>query len=139
MGPIWDLYGTYMGPIWDLNIAYDSGGRVPKDGWVINYNDYVGADPWSMPFWWPRLLEDPLFRAAVKDRWFELRNGVMNTSSLRSRVDQAADFLTENEAITRNYNKWGVNISVDYNASVSSLKSFLEERASWMDGEISNF
>ncbi|MCB0622841.1 MAG: CotH kinase family protein, partial [Saprospiraceae bacterium] len=60
-----------MGPIWDLNIGFDTGDRVPWDGWVIHYNQYVGQDAWMVPFWWPRLLEDPLFRQAVKARWTE--------------------------------------------------------------------
>jgi hypothetical protein len=48
-----------MGPVWDLDIAFDNGDRIPANDWVIHYNKYVSQDPWMVPFWWPRLLEDP--------------------------------------------------------------------------------
>ncbi|MEQ8549762.1 MAG: CotH kinase family protein [Cyclobacteriaceae bacterium] len=123
-----------MGPIWDLNIGYSNGDRVPMDGWVINYNQYVEGDAWMMPFWWPRLLEDPIFRTALKSRWNNLRSSTLSTSSLLSMVDVSADYLKNNGSIERNYTKW--NIGVDYDGSISSMKSFLEQRTQWMDSEI---
>ena len=128
-----------MGPVWDLNIGYDNGGRVPIDGWVMNYNQYVGSDAWMVPFWWPRLMEDPTFRAAVKVRWHSLRGGIMSTASLKGMVDATAGYLIENGAISRNYDRWGKAIGVDYDASILSLKAYLEERTRWMDGQIANF
>jgi hypothetical protein len=128
-----------MGPIWDLNIGYDSGDRVPLDGWVINYNDYVDRDAWMMPFWWPRLMEDPLFRAAIKARWEVLRTGILSTAAILGAVDEAANYLKSNGAIQRNYFVWDAGLSVDYDESIQHLKSFLEQRAAWMDGQISSF
>lgn len=128
-----------MGPIWDLNIGYDSGDRVPFDDWVINYNNYVSQDAWMMPFWWPRLMEDPIFRSALKVRWEELRAGVLSTQELLGLVDRTAGYLKDNGAVRRNYNLWDAGLMVDYDASIGSLKSFLEQRAGWMDGEISSF
>ncbi len=128
-----------MGPVWDLNIGYDTGDRVPFDDWVINYNHFVNNDPWMMPFWWPRLMEDPIFRSALKARWTELRSSVLRTEELLGMVDQTASYLQENEAVKRNYIKWDVGLSIDYEASIKSLKSFLEVRTQWMDGEISSF
>ena len=128
-----------MGPVWDLNIGYDSGDRVPFDDWVINYNNFVSRDAWMMPFWWPRLMEDPIFRSALKVRWAELRSGALSTSEILSIVDQTADYLKKNNAVNRNYTIWDSGLSVDYNASIESLKSYLEERTQWMDGEISLF
>lgn len=127
-----------MGPIWDLNIGYDGGDRIPIDDWVINYNIHVSQDAWMMPFWWPRLLEDPIFREAVKNRWTSLRSNVLSTSAILTLVDNTADYLVENEAVERNYERWNA-IPVDYNASIQSLKDYLEFRASWMDGEIGSF
>jgi len=128
-----------MGPVWDLNIGYDNGGRVPIDGWVMNYNQYVESDAWMVPFWWPRLMEDPKFRAAVKIRWNSLRGGIMSTASLTAMVDATASYLIENGAVDRNYDRWGKAIGVDYDASIASLKTYLEERTQWMDGQISAF
>ncbi len=128
-----------MGPIWDLNIGYDTGDRVPFDDWVINYNSFVYNDPWMMPFWWPRLMEDPIFRSALKVRWTELRSSALSSDELLNMVDNTANYLQENGAVNRNYIKWGVGFNIDYEASIESLKSFLEERTQWMDGEILSF
>jgi hypothetical protein len=128
-----------MGPVWDLNIGYDTGDRVPIDGWVINYNDYVDSDAWMMPFWWPRLLEDQVFRTAVKDRWNELRGNTLSTSRLQSLVDQNATYLSDNGAVDRNYTVWTLPTPVNYAASIESLKAYLENRTLWMDQEIQSF
>jgi hypothetical protein len=128
-----------MGPVWDLDIGYDTGDRVPFDGWVINYNRFVSRDAWMVPFWWPRLMEDPVFRSALKARWTELRSSVLRTEELINMVDQIADYLQANGAVSRNYIKWDAGLGVDYEASIESLKSFLRDRTQWMDGEIASF
>ena len=126
-----------MGPVWDLNIAYNNGGRIPMDDWVINYNDYVQQDAWMMPFWWPRLMEDPLFRNALKTRWSSLRLNTLSNAELLYLVDQTSAYLQNNGAVDRNYNKWDQGIGVNYSSSVEDLKSYLEARAQWMDQVIS--
>lgn len=126
-----------MGPVWDMNIGFYTGDRIPLDDWVINYNNYVSGDAWMMPFWWPRLLEDPQFRAQVKARWQNLRGNVLSTNNLHLLVDQTSDYLIDNGAIKRNETVW--SIGLDYNQSIQDLKNYLSERTSWMDGEISGF
>lgn len=126
-----------MGPVWDLNIAYNNGGRIPMDDWVINYNDHVQQDAWMMPFWWPRMMEDPLFRSALKERWSGLRLSALSNIELLYLVNQTAAYLEDNGAVQRNYNKWDQGIGVDYTSSIESMKSYLETRAQWMDDVIS--
>lgn len=126
-----------MGTVWDMNIGFDNTDRIPLNDWVINYNNYVSQDAWMMPFWWPRLLEDPQFRAVVKARWNELRPNVLSTSNLQRIVDDAANNLLINGAVDRNYTRW--DIPVDYNARINNLNTYLAERTEWMDGEIANF
>jgi len=128
-----------MGPVWDFNIGYDTGDRIPWDDWVINYNNYVNGDAWMMPFWWPRLMEDPIFRSAVKVRWTQLRGDVLSNSSILGLVDNTANHLKTNGAVQRNYDVWDKGIGVDYDGSVQSLKDFLNYRLDWMDGQISGF
>ena len=128
-----------MGPIWDLNIGFDSGDRIPWDGWVYNYNNYVGQDAWMVHFWWPRLMSDPQFRAQVKSRWLELRAGALSNAVLLRSIDEAANYLIENGAASRNYIKWDVEIGVDYQASIQSVKDYIEFRTQWMDGVIGGF
>lgn len=84
-------------------------------------------------------MEDPLFRRALKTRWAELRFDVLSTAELLNLVDQTAGYLQENGAVNRNYTLWDAGLDVDYEAGIESLKSYLEERTQWMDGEISSF
>jgi hypothetical protein len=128
-----------MGPIWDLNIGYDSGDRIPWDGWVYDYNTYVETDPWLVPFWWTRLMTDPVFTARVKSRWEALRAGALSTSMLSQSIDEASGFLIDNGAIERNYNRWQLEGGVDYGSAISQLKEYIEFRTNWMDGEIGGF
>jgi hypothetical protein len=128
-----------MGPVWDMDIGFDSGDRVPMNNWVINYNTYTSSDAWMMPFWWPRLLSDPQFKSAVKLRWTALRADQLSNSKLLQRVTDAATLLKENGAVKRNYDKWDQGIGVDYDASVTKLKNFLQQRAEWMDATIGQF
>jgi len=125
-----------MGPIWDFNIGFDGSDRVPDNDWVINYSRYVDQDAWMVPFWWPRLLSDPIFQTALKSRWQELRGSVLQTSELTNLVDQDANYLINNGAIDRNQQKWG---SANYRESIESLKNYLERRTTWMDSQISSF
>lgn len=126
-----------MGPIWDLNIGYNRQGRVPFDDWIINYNNHVAQDAWMVPFWWPRLLEDPIFRQRLQQRWQFLRGQALATSSVIGLVDQTANFLIDNGAIERNYARW-TGIEVNYNEAVDLLKEYLRNRLAWMDQTIGN-
>lgn len=125
-----------MGPVWDMNIGFDEGGRIPMNDWVVNYNDYVNDDPWMVPFWWDRLLDDPQFRQKVKTRWQTLRQSELSPSSLQKVVDDAVRYLQDNGAIERNYAKWDQGIGVNYEQSIQNLKQYLTDRSSWMDSEL---
>ncbi len=133
-----------LGPVWDFNIGFDDmdsglGRRIPWDDWVMNGNQYFDeGEIWMIPFWWARLMRDPLFRQALKKRWSDLRATVLDTQALLERVDVNAAELRENGAIDRNFARWGEGFDIDYDASIESLKRFLAERAGWMDGEISS-
>jgi hypothetical protein len=128
-----------MGPVWDLNIGFDSGDRIPWHGWVYQYNTYVEQDAWMVHFWWPRLMQDPVFTAALKTRWQALRSGPLSNSNVIGKVGETANYLKVNGAVSRNYEVWDAGIGVDYNASVASLREFLEYRLSWMDEQIAAF
>jgi hypothetical protein len=121
------------GPVWDMNIGFNEGYRLPDDAWVYDYNKYVQGDMWSMPFWWPKLMEDPLFKSEVRNRWKTLRAEDWSDESLMNMVDNKANYLIKNGAIQRNMKKWHSKKTYDYQKSISSLKEFLSKRAKWMD------
>ena len=103
-----------------------------------NLNNSTSSN-WMMPFWWPRLMKDPIFRSALKTRWTELRSSILSTDELLSMVDQTASYLQGNGAVNRNYTIWDAGIGLNYESSIESLKSYLESRTQWMDGEIYSF
>ncbi len=82
-------------------------------------------------------MEDPQFTGLLKDRWSELRSNAVSLGELNWMVDMAAGRLRNNEAAKRNYYKWDQQIGIDWESSIQELKSYLEERVLWMDGEIS--
>ncbi len=127
-----------MGPIWDLNIGYNRQSRVPFNDWIANYNVHVSQDAWMVPFWWPRLLQDPAFKQRLKERWQSLRGDELSNATVLGKVQDTADYLVDNGAIERNYNRWN-GIAVDYDQSISDLKSYLENRLQWIDNQVSGF
>ncbi|MFT5021869.1 MAG: hypothetical protein ACI834_000543, partial [Colwellia sp.] len=127
-----------MGPIWDLNIGYNRQGRVPFNDWIANYNTYVQQDAWMVPFWWPRLLQDPVFKTALKSRWQELRAGSLSNNQVLGLIDSTSKYLQDNGAIQRNFNKW-IGIPVDYPLAVSELRAYLVNRLKWMDQTIGTY
>lgn len=127
-----------MGPIWDLNIGYNRQNRIPFTDWIANYNNHVDRDPWMVPFWWPRLLEDPVFQQRLKQRWQALRSNQLSTATVLGLVQSTSNYLVENGAIERNYERWS-GVAVDYTQAVEELKNYLDNRLSWMDGQINAF
>ncbi len=127
-----------MGPTWDLNIGYGRQDQVPKDDWIVNYNQYKPKEPWLVPFWWSRLLEDPLFKKALKNRWTALRSNKLSDINVIGLVDKTSTHLISNGVVERNYKKW-TGIEVDYNKAISELKTYLEERLNWMDTTIETY
>jgi hypothetical protein len=128
-----------MGPIWDMDIGFDNGDRIPINDWVINYNQHVSQDAWMVCFWWPRLMEDPQFRKAVKERWNALRANELSDAKLTQLIDATVQLLKSNGAIERNYKIWDQGIGVNYDASISSFKNALQQRAAWMNSTIAQF
>ena len=128
-----------MGPVWDMNQGFDEGGRIPMNDWVANYNVHVKNDPWMVPFWWPRLLTDPVFKQAVKARWQDLRRGAWSATSLQQTVDEGVQVLNKNGAVARNYKLWDQGIGIKHEQSVQNLKSYMTERASWIDGQVGSW
>ncbi|MDX1638174.1 MAG: CotH kinase family protein [Balneolaceae bacterium] len=65
-----------MGPVWDFNLSLGNEGneyRRSPETWIYRYNEFIPNDLWLVHFWWPTLMQDPLFREKVKERWRELR------------------------------------------------------------------
>jgi hypothetical protein len=133
------------GPLWDYNIAWGNADYCQgylTSGWEINFNDYCGGE-WQNPFWWKRLLDDPLYANDVKCRWSTLRQTVLSDSALTSYIDSTAAYL-ETPAF-RHYEKWPILgnyvwpnhfIGQTYQEEINYLKTWIQNRTAWMDANM---
>jgi hypothetical protein len=135
------------GPLWDFNIAwgnsnYCQGGNT--SGWEINFNSVCGGGgELQNPFWWNRMLQDPLFANEVKCRWTTLRQSSLSDAALTSYIDSVATLLSVPAA--RHYQKWPILgayvwpnnfIGQTYQEEVNYLKTWIQNRTTWMDANM---
>ncbi|MEL7222292.1 MAG: hypothetical protein AAGJ93_13290 [Bacteroidota bacterium] len=64
-----------------------------------------------------------------------LRTNTLATATVENLVRQTADYLIDDGAIKRNYERW-FGINVDYNAEINAMVTYLQNRLDWMDGKI---
>lgn len=136
------------GPIWDFNLAfgnadYCSGGAV--NVWAYKFNERCPDDFWQVPFWWDRLLQDPAYVAKLKERWNNLRGGVLSNNAIQGKIDSYVAMMQETKAIENNFKRWDVLgiyvwpnnfVGNNYIEEVNYLRSWIEDRLSWLDGSI---
>jgi len=125
------------GPLWDFNL---STGNTEKNvsesykGWSFTTN--IIAE---------RLLKSPKFITHYKQRWTELREGVLSDNVIESRIDTAMELLSAGAA-NRNYQVWNVfGYSLQGN-EIADSKNHAEEvlyfrqwmlnRLQWIDSHI---
>ncbi|MCR4958192.1 MAG: CotH kinase family protein, partial [Prevotella sp.] len=83
----------FAGPVWDYNLAYGNcnfANANNLEAWC-----FEGASNNPTPALWQRLLQDPNFRKAVKQRYVELRKGVLSTEAINAYIDRQAQMLAE--------------------------------------------
>ena len=135
-----------MGPVWDFNISFGIGDYCegqPVAGWVKDFNQYCGGDSWVIHFWWEKICRDSLFQQRVAARWKQLRGTTWTDERLRGCVDSLTGVVSQAQA--RNFQRWPVlgqyvwpnaYIGQTWQQEVDYLKSWLIQRAEWMDGNI---
>lgn len=131
-----------MGPVWDYDIAWHNSDYCGGDqliGWAYQFP--CADDYWQIPFWWNRLLQDPLYASHLKCRWYQLRSNVLSNEYFNSYIDSIAAQL--DEAQFRNFVKWpilGIYVwpnpwpyPTTYAGEISNLKTWLSNRLAWLD------
>ena len=134
-----------MGPVWDFDIAWHNADYCEGDvtsGWAYEfpcYNDY-----WQVPFWWSRLLEDPLYRNNLACRWQNLRRNMLSNAWFDTYIDSISGQLME--AQQRNFTQWPIlgsyvwpnplPLASTYSGEVSNLKTWMHNRLSWLDANM---
>lgn len=133
------------GPVWDFDQALSNS----------TFNDGPNFQEWNItkslsevPFFWKKLFEEPVFRNQLSIRWTELRSDVFKTSRLNGFIDSVATTLDEAQA--RNFVRWktlgvelfrstpGFEDRITYQQEVNYLKTFLTNRLTWMDENLSS-
>ena len=81
----------FAGPVWDYNLAYGNCNFCNANN--IEAWCFEGGNTQSTPALWQRLLQDPSFRKAVKQRYFQLRKGILSQQAINRFIDQQAALL----------------------------------------------
>ena len=136
----------HMGPVWDFNIAFGIGDYCdagPYQGWAFDFNQQCPWDAWVIPFWWEKLMKDPLFKKKLADRWHFLRQNQWTNVKMLGKIDSMQTLLTQPQA--RNFTRWPVLgtyvwpnffIGQTWSSEVGYLRTWLTNRLFWMDGKI---
>jgi hypothetical protein len=132
------------GPVWDYDIAFGNANYCSANsttGWSYELGMVCPNEQKPVPFWWRRLLEDPVYQWMVRCRWEELRQGIFSTTSIHHYLDSMATHLEE--AQQRNFFTWPVlgaqtwtnpePIPPTYAAEIQARKTWIQARAEWLD------
>lgn len=79
------------GPVWDYNLAYGNCNfcnAANPEAWC-----FEGGNTQPTPALWQRLLQDPAFRKAVKERYQDLRKGPLSNEHINAYIDRHAKLL----------------------------------------------
>ncbi|MCK5442755.1 MAG: CotH kinase family protein [Maribacter sp.] len=137
-----------MGPIWDFNLAfgnadYCNGGDF--DVWAYTFNERCPGDFLVVPFWWHRLLQDPLFATQVKQRWQVLRGSTFSEAEIFSKLTDYTTLLNLDNGINNNFNTWGVLgnyvwpnnfVGNTHQEELEYLRQWIQNRLGWLDEAI---
>ena len=132
--------------LWDFNIAwgnanYYDGDRTDRWQYMLNVN-FTG-DNCPVPFYWYRLLQDPAYVDALRQRWQQYREGNHSDERLMHTIDSLTTLLQAHGAADRNERAWAVYTrsyiwpipyyATSYGDAVDHLKSWIERRLRFLD------
>lgn len=131
-----------MGPVWDYDIAWHNANYCNGEfytGWAYQFP--CSDDYWQVPFWWSRLLQDPLYASHLKCRWLQLRSTKLSDDYMMGYIDSLAYKI--DEAQFRNFITWPIigtyvwpnpwPYPESYAEEISVLKTWLLNRLEWID------
>lgn len=135
-----------MAPIWDYDLTFGNAdfcnGEL-TEGWQYNFNYVCGEDYWINPFWFPKMMEDSIFRQDLRCQWKKLRETSFHTDSIHSWINQTATKLYESQEW--NYRIWQTMgnyvwpnsfVGQTYQEEIDFLKSWITTRFNWLDANL---
>jgi hypothetical protein len=139
-----------MGPIWDFNGSLGNADYFESreiEGWHYENAEFPADNPNGF-HWYAQMLKDDTFQTRLRERWTTHRSGPWSDASFAADIDQVATLLAE--AQVRNFERWPVlgtqvwpndydaNGRQTYEEEVAYFKSWLTERAAWLDTQWMN-
>ncbi|MEK9913486.1 MAG: CotH kinase family protein, partial [Flavobacteriaceae bacterium] len=140
-----------MGPVWDFNLAYGNADYCAAeryDVWAYRLSERCPGDFYPVPFWWTRLMEDPSFKLAVRERYTVLRSGVLSDGAIASKIESYRELLDSSNNAGYNFTRWPILgewvwpnffVGQTYNEEVDYLKDWVLNRMAWLDEQIGSF
>lgn len=134
----------FAGPLWDYDVIAGVGSSSGFPNLAIEGFQYdsVASRFSSTADWFPRLIADPVFHAALVARWKELRAGVLSDAEITARITRLTEGLAA--AAERNFQRWD-NLTTrrvgvfdtpthaTWEAQVAGMRDWLIARAAWLD------
>ncbi|MBK8564163.1 MAG: CotH kinase family protein [Saprospiraceae bacterium] len=132
------------GPPWDFDLAFRNADY--SDGWLTTgwRYDWLANNTGLLPFYWQRIWQDTAFAQQAACRWHELREGPLHTDSLTAIISERAAALEGTQS--DNFTIWNIlgtyvwpnpqPIPQTYAEEISTLKTWISQRAAWMDANL---
>ena len=143
------------GPPWDFDLAF--GNAAGWNGYYTGYDQWTFKGPNQRKFsrlaqWYTKLLQDPLFKETLVNRWSTLRaeGGPLSDREVTKQIGSQKQLLRK--SISRNLNVWPLNsVSTQDNRiplvgthgswanEVGTLQQWILNRMKWMDEELDRY
>lgn len=127
--------GKYMmGEIWDFDYAFD----YEDDN--VYFNDYskylfwTGSKAEEGTQFFSRFMMDPVIKKLYKQKWTSFKSNKL--SLLLKYLDEYADLISDSQS--RDYAVWQRG-SGDFKGEVQQLRTWLQNRANYIDSYVENF
>lgn len=137
----------YMATYWDYDYAFGNFWRDSNafDEWICLGNENTVEDEYIKDNWITFLLEDPNFRAQLKQRWNQVKTSVYQTAM--DTIDDAKKNVSA--SAEANFSRWpgiqGKKIQYEnrecakiatYEGQLQYLRDYIKKRYEWMDKTI---
>lgn len=130
------------GPLWDYDLIAGVGFQASgasTEGWQ---HETMASRFTNTADWFPRLIADPAFKAAVVARWKELRQAQLSDAQVRARITALTTGLSA--GAQRNFQKWNnlttmrigmfdTPTAATWDGQVTAMLDWLLARMAWLD------
>lgn len=125
----------YWGPVWDFDLACNDDVRIGDATFKLMRDEAYYREIWAN-----RLMEDPVLRKAVRDRWNEIKDQIYalpgQVEKLRKQLAMSGRYnLTRWPELLKQPIHLNPYVPSSYEDEVEHLKAYLQSRIPWLDGQ----